>query len=111
MSTKNILTGVVVALALVLVLVVILVKTGVFNGAETTTAEPETIIETQVVVVTGTDVNGDTFKYTMVSEYAKPKISSNFIYPTKKKTTTFTSTGAASILLTNKKSKIKIILE
>ena len=88
MSTKNILTGVVVALALVLVLVVILVKTGVFNGAETTTAEPETIIETQVVVVTGTDVNGDTFKYTMVSEYAKPKISSNFIYPTKKKTTT-----------------------
>lgn len=89
MSTKNILTGVVVALALVLVLVVILVKTGVFDGAETTT-EPE-IEETKVVVVTGTDVNGNTFEYTMMSKYKPPKVSSNFIYPTKKKTTTTTT--------------------
>ena len=90
MSTKNILTGVVVALALVLVLVVILVKTGVFDGAQTTT-EPEMVIETQMVVVTGTDVNGDHFEYTMMSEYSRPKGSSNFIYPTRKKTTTTTT--------------------
>lgn len=36
---QNILTGVVVALALILLLVVILVKTGVFNSSEKTTAE------------------------------------------------------------------------
>lgn len=90
MPTKNILTGVVVALALVLVLVVILVKTGVFDGAETTT-EPEMIVETQVVVVTGTDANGDNFQYTVYSEYSRPRVSSNFIYPTRKKTTTATT--------------------
>lgn len=90
MSTKNILTGVVVALALVLVLVVILVKTGVFEGVQTTT-EPEMVVETQMVVVTGTDVNGDHFEYTMVSEYSRPKVSSNYIYPTRKKTTTTTT--------------------
>lgn len=90
MSTKNILTGVVVALALVLVLVVILVKTGVFDGAETTT-EPEMIVETTMVVVTGTDANGDNFEYTVYSEYSRPRVSSNFIYPTRKKTTTATT--------------------
>ena len=90
MSTKNILTGVVVALALVLVLVVILVKTGVFEGADRTT-EPEMIVETQVVVVTGTDVNGEIFQYTMMSEYSRPRVSSNFIYPTRKKTTKATT--------------------
>ncbi len=87
MSTKNILTGIVVALALVLVLVVILVKTGVFDNTKTTTTEPE-IEETKIVVVTGTDVNGNTFEYTMMSKYKPPKVSSNFIYPTRKKTTT-----------------------
>ncbi len=92
MSTKNILTGVVVALALVLVLVVVLVKTGVFDGADrTTTTEPEMIVETQVVVVTGTDVNGESFQYTMMSEYSRPRFSSNFIYPTKVKKTTTTT--------------------
>ena len=97
MSTKNILTGVVVALALVLVLVVILVKTGVFDGSDkTTTTEPEMIVETQVVVMTGTDVNGESFQYTMVSEYSRPRFSSNFVYPTKvKKTTTAVSTEEA----------------
>ncbi len=90
MSTKNILTGVVVALALVLVLVVILVKTGVFEGAKTTT-QPEMIEETKIVVVTGTDVAGNTFQYTMMSKYTTPGISSNFIYPTRKKTTTATT--------------------
>ncbi len=90
MSTKNILTGVVVALALVLVVVVILVKTGVFEGAQTTT-EPEMIEETKIVVVTGTDVAGNTFQYTMMTKYTTPGISSNFIYPTRKKTTTATT--------------------
>lgn len=90
MSTKNILTGVVVALALVLVLVVILVKTGVFEGTQTTT-EPEMIEETKIVVVTGTDANGDHFEYTMVTKYTEPRVSSNFIYPTRKKTTTATT--------------------
>ena len=86
MSTKNILTGVVAALALVLVLVVILVKTGVFDGEQTTTTEPEMIEETKVVVVTGTDANGDRFEYTMMTRYTTPRVSSNFIYPTRKKT-------------------------
>ena len=90
MSTKNILTGVVAALALVLVLVVILVKTGVFDGEQTTTTEPEMIEETKVVVVTGTDANGDRFEYTMMTRYTTPRVSSNFIYPTRKKTTTST---------------------
>ena len=96
MSTKNILTGVVVALALVLVLVVILVKTGVFDGAERTTTEPEMVVETQMVVVTGTDANGYSFEYTMMSEYTRPRVSSNFIYPTRKKTTTATTTEPES---------------
>lgn len=90
MSTKNILTGVVAALALLLVLVVILVKTGVFEGAQTTT-EPEMVEETKIVVVTGTDVNGDHFEYTMMTKYTTPGVSSNFIYPTRKKTTTTTT--------------------
>ena len=92
MSTKNILTGVVVALALLLVLVVIFVKTGVFDGAEKTTAtEPEMVEESKIVVVTGTDANGDGFEYTMVSKYTRPGISSNFVYPTRKKTTVATT--------------------
>ncbi len=91
MSTKNILTGVVVALALVLVIVVILVKTGVFDGAERTT-EPEMIIETTMIVVTGTDADGNAFEYTMPSEYSRPKVSSNHRYPAKKTTTKVTTT-------------------
>lgn len=91
MSTKNILTGVVAALALVLVLVVILVKTGVFEGEDKTTTEPEMIEETKIVVVTGTDVNGDVFQYTMMTKYTTPRVSSNFVYPTRKKTTTTTT--------------------
>ena len=74
MSTKNILTGVVAALALLLVLVVILVKTGVFEGAQTTT-EPEMVEETKIVVVTGTDVNGDHFEYTMMTKYTTAGVS------------------------------------
>lgn len=92
MSTKNILTGVVVALALVLVVVVIFVKTGVFEGGVRKTTQPETVVETSIIVVTGTDTNGDTFEYTMMSEYFKPRVSSKYTYPYRPKTTTAPST-------------------
>ncbi len=91
MSTKNILTGVVVALALVLVVVVILVKTGVFDGRERTT-EPEMIIETTMIVVSSTDEFGSVEFITMPSEYSRPRVSSNHKYPAKKTTTTVTTT-------------------
>ncbi len=113
MSTKNILTGVVVALALVLVLVVVLVKTGVFEGADkTTTTEPEMIVETQVVVVTGTDANGESFQYTMMSEYSRPRFSSNFIYPTKvKKTTTTEPESTTAPLFIEETSAVELTNE
>ena len=89
---QNILTGVVVALALILLLVVILVKTGVFNSSEKTTAE-ETVIDTAVVIASETQENGEVTYYTVFSRYARPKISSNHVYPTKK-TTAHSSTVA-----------------
>ena len=92
MSTKNILTGVVVALALVLVVLVVLVKTGVLNQAPQKTTQPETIVETSIIVVTGTDEYGDEFEYTMMSHYVKPKISSKYTYPYRPKTTISTTT-------------------
>lgn len=92
MSTKNILTGVVVALALVLVLLVVLVKTGVLNQAPQKTTQPETVVETSIIVVTGTDEYGDEFEYTMLSHYVKPKVSSKYTYAYRPKTTTTTTT-------------------
>ncbi len=94
MSTKNILTGVVAALALVLVLVVILVKTGVFNGEERTT-EQEMIVETSMMVVTGTDADGNDFQYTVPVSYTRPKYSTFHTYP-KKPTTTKETTEAST---------------
>lgn len=87
MSGKNILTGVVCALALILVVIVILVKTGVFDGAEKTT-EMETIIETSVVVESETNEEGSIEYITALHYYPKPKYSSNHTYPTTKKRTT-----------------------
>lgn len=92
MSTKNILTGVVAALALVLVLVVILVKTGAFDSGVKKTTQPETVVETSIIVVTGTDKDGSEFEYTMMSEYFKPKVSSKYTYPYRPKTTKAPST-------------------
>lgn len=92
MSTKNILTGVVVALALVLVVLVVLVKTGVINNSVQKTTQPETVIETSIIVVTGTDEHGDEFEYTMMSHYVKPKVSSKYTYAYRPKTTTSTTT-------------------
>lgn len=99
MSTKNILTGVVVALALVLVVMVILVKTGVIDGAVQKTTQPETIVETSIIVVTGTDEYGGEFEYTMLSHYVKPKISSKHTYPYRPKTTTSTTTEVPTYYL------------
>ena len=91
MSKKNIITGVVAALALVLVIVVVLVETGVFEK-ETTTTEPETVIESTVIVVVETNEFGEETQYTMLGYYPKPRVSSNHRYPTKKTTTTETTT-------------------
>lgn len=91
MSSKNIMTGIVVALALVLVVVVILVKSNVFQKEETTT-EMETIVETEIVVVSETDMWGDITFLTMVTKYHRPKYSSLHTYPKTTTTTTESST-------------------
>lgn len=92
MSSKNIMTGIVVALALVLVVVVILVKSNVFEKEETTTTEIETIVETEIVVVSETNMFGDVEFLTMVTKYHRPKYSSLHTYPTTTTTTTEEST-------------------
>lgn len=88
MSYKNILTGVIVALALVLAGVVVLIKTGVIsrntNGQTTTAEEDDTVIESTVVLMSDVNEDGDTFYYTMVNYYARPRVSSNHTYPTTK---------------------------
>lgn len=88
MSKKNIVTGVAAALALVLVAVVVLVETGVISSNFMT--EPETVIESEIVVVSETNELGSVEYITMLTKYAKPKVSSNHRYPTKKRTTTTT---------------------
>lgn len=89
MSSKNIMTGIVVALALVLVVVVVLVKSNVFEKKETTTAttEIETVIESEIIVVSETDMWGDITFLTMVTKYSRPKYSSLHTYPSTTTTT------------------------
>lgn len=87
MSSKNIMTGIVVALALVLVVVVVLVKSDVFEKKETTTTEIETVIESEIIVVSETDMWGDVTFLTMVTKYVRPKYSSIHKYPTTTTTT------------------------
>ena len=94
MAKKNVLTGVVVALALVLVIIVVLVKTGVLNSVPQKTTAVETVIESAVVVASETNEAGDVEYYTMVTKYIRPKISSHHIYPTKKQTTAATTEPA-----------------
>ena len=91
MSKKNILTGVIVALALVLVGVVVLVKTGVIShggAGSRNKEEDDTVMESTVVLMSDVNEDGDTFYYTMVEYYARPRISSNHTYPTTKPKTT-----------------------
>lgn len=89
---QNIITGVIVALALILLLTVILVKSGVFEREEKTTAL-ETVTETAIVVESQTQENGDITYYTVFSVYSRPKVSSHHIYPTTKPVTTETTIG------------------
>ena len=77
-STKNILTGAVVAVALLLVAAVFLapkIKEWKENK------ENETVIVSEIITEIGTDENGETFFYTMVTRYSRPKYSSNHTYP------------------------------
>ncbi len=92
MSKKNIITGVVAGLALILVVVVVLVETGVIKHEFAT--EPETVIESTIIVIEETNDLGEIEYITMVSKYSKPKVSSNYRYPTKKTTTTKPTTTA-----------------
>ncbi|MBQ3044867.1 MAG: hypothetical protein IJO03_03135 [Clostridia bacterium] len=85
MSKKNIITSVVAGLALMLVVVVVLVETGVISSDFS--KEPETVIESEIIVVSETNEFGDVEYLTMVTRYSKPKVSSNHRYPTKKTTT------------------------
>lgn len=86
-KTKNIITAIIAVLALVLVVFVVLVETGIFKPGFMKT-EPETVIESEVIVVSETNESGEVEYLTMVTKYAKPKVSSNHRYPTKKRTTT-----------------------
>lgn len=88
MSGKNILTGVVCALALILVVIVILVKTGAFDESQKTTTEVETVMETKIVIESETNEEGSIEYVTALHYYPKPKYSSNHTYPTTKKKTT-----------------------
>lgn len=89
MSKKNIITYVVAGLAAVLLVVVVLVETGVINSDFT---RQETVIESEVIVVSETNEQGEVEYLTMVTKYAKPKVSSKHTYATrattKRKTTT-----------------------
>ncbi len=78
-STQNILTAVVAGVALVLALVVILIKTGVFEKKD---KEPDTVVESSVVLASQTMENGEVVYYTMVDYYVRPRVSSFYVYPT-----------------------------
>lgn len=86
MSKKNIITGAVAALALVLVVFVVLIETGIVDTRSLTQAQ--TVIESEIIVVSETNEQGEIEYITMVTKYARPKVTSNHRYPTKKPTTT-----------------------
>ncbi len=90
MSKKNIVTGVVAALALVLVVFVVLIETGVVDTRSLTQAQ--TVIESEIIVVSETNEQGEIEFITMVTKYPRPKVTSNHRYPTKKPTTTLPPT-------------------
>lgn len=92
MSSKNILTGVVVALAVILAVVAILVKSNVFQKKEETTTEVETVVESEIVVVSQTNEDGEVEYLTMVSTYTRPKYSALYTYPTSETSSTTEST-------------------
>lgn len=76
MSTKNIFTGLIVLLALLMV-VAVLIATGVIGDKED---EQPTVIETAIVEMSETNQFGEVTFYTMVSEYARPGVSSDHTY-------------------------------
>lgn len=83
-STKNIITGVVGVVAVILVIVVVLVMK--FGGENK--RENETVMVSEIISEIRTDENGETFFYTMVTRYSKPKYSSKHTYPATKKPST-----------------------
>lgn len=90
MSKKNIITGAVAALALALVVFVVLIETGIVDTRSLTQAQ--TVIESEIIVVSETNEQGEIEFITMVTKYARPKVTSNHRYPTKKPTTTLPAT-------------------
>ena len=90
MSKKNIVTGAIAALALVLVVFVVLIETGVVDTRSLT--QPQTVIESEIIVVSETNDQGEIEFITMVTKYARPKVTSNHRYPTKKPKPTTTTT-------------------
>lgn len=80
-NKKNVITIAVAAVALVLTLVVVLVATGVINFG-TSSNEPETVVESEVVVVSQTNEQGEVEYMTIVTKYYKPDVQLHK-YPTK----------------------------
>lgn len=105
MSKKDIATCVVAGLALILVVVVVLVETGVFKSG---TKEPETVIESEIVVVSETNEFGDVTFITMVTKYAKPKVSSHHRYPTKPTTTKVTTEPVTTVRYVEQSSYVHV---
>ncbi|MCR5150600.1 MAG: hypothetical protein K6B52_05195 [Clostridiales bacterium] len=91
-NSQNIITGVVAGLAVVLLAVVFLAKTGFFT-TEPRTTQAETVVETEIVVASEINNEGEVVYYTMLNEYVKPKMTSHHRYPTTTQLTTEPETG------------------
>lgn len=90
-NKKNVITIVVAVAALMLALVVALVATGVVNFDNLFSGEIETVVESEVVVVSQTNEQGEVEWLTIVTKYYKPDIQLHK-YPTKPTTKGTTTT-------------------
>lgn len=106
MSKKNIITGAVAVLALVLVVFVVLIETGIVDTRSLTQAQ--TVIESEIIVVSETNEQGEIEFITMVTKYSRPKVSSNHRYPTKKRTTTKPAITTTTIKYVEQQSFVHI---
>lgn len=104
MSKKNVVTGAIAALALVLVVFVVLIETGIVDTRSLT--QPQTVIESEIIVVSETNEQGEIEFITMVTKYARPKVSSNHRYPTKK--TKPTTTKATTVKYVEQSSYVHL---
>lgn len=90
-NKKNVITIAVAVVALMLTLVVVLIATGVINFDNLFSGEPATVVESEVVVVSQTNEQGEVEYVTIVTKYYKPDVQLHK-YPTKPTTKGTTAT-------------------